>query len=484
MFSWQHGLSEFRGRIGGPVITAESDPAGYDLELSVFNQSVEHRPGVVVGASSAADVCQAVTFAASHDMTIAVVNTGHGPSVAAGPQTLLITTRRMNDIDIDGDSRTARVSAGVRFGQLVDAAARHGLAPLSGSAPGVGVVGYTLGGGVSLTMGRKYGWASDHVRAMDVVTADGHMQHVTPRSQPDLFGALLGGKSNFGVVTAMHFALFPVTGLYAGALYFAGEHAREVFRAYHRFTANAPDDITTGIALLNFPPLPELPPFMQGNLTVALRISYLGDSSAGAKLIEPLRRCAPMLADTVAEITYQQFGSITNDPTEPGVAVEHFGLLRELTDDTVDAILSTAGPNTGSGVNIIDVRHLRGAFGNPAPFDNAVGARDAAFAYFALTAVPPGHHVDDFRDAGRELTTALAPWLHDNAHPSYIGPADATDAGTSRAYHPDVYGRLQDVKSTYDPHNRFQVNHNIPPHPATRRWIDHGPGMSPAAPLD
>lgn len=461
MISWQHNLSDLLHQVRGPVLTADS--AGYDKEIAVFNQVVKHRPGVVVGAADAADVRAAVVFAAAHNMTIAVLNTGHGPSLAADLSTLLITTRRIDGVEVDADARTARVGAGVRFGRLVDAAAAHGLAPLPGSARGVGVVGYTLGGGVSMTLGRKYGWASDHVRAIDVVTADGKLHRVSPNSEPDLFGALLGGKSNFGVVTAMQCALFPVTHLYAGALYFSGEHAREVLDAYRAFTITAPEEITSGVALLNLPPLPGLPPFMQGRRTVALRISYLGDPQTGAALIDPLRRAAPIVADTVVEIAYPQFGSITNDPEDSGAAVEHFGLLRELTGDTVEALVTTAGPDSGSGVNIIDIRHLQGAFGRPAPHRDAVGARDAAFAYFALTVVPPGHQVADYLKSGSELTTALAPWLHNNAHPSYLGPADATRAGTARAFQPDVYRNLRRVKAIYDPQNRFRVNHNIPP---------------------
>jgi len=67
----------------------------YEDEVAVFDEAVVHRPAVVVGAERAADVGAAVVFASRHGMNVAVVNTGHGPSVAAGPQTMLITTRRM-----------------------------------------------------------------------------------------------------------------------------------------------------------------------------------------------------------------------------------------------------------------------------------------------------------------------------------------------------------------------------------------------------
>jgi FAD/FMN-containing dehydrogenase len=458
---WHDKLSKLRDVVRGPVFAA--DDAGYASEVAVFNTAVRHRPAVVVGAADAADVSEAVRFAVEHGLYVTVLNTGHGPTVPANADTLMITTGRMSGLSIDAENRCARVDAGVRFGQLVDAAAKYGLAPLPGSSPGVGVVGYTLGGGASTTMGRKYGWAADHVTGIDVVTADAKLRCVSVESEPDLFSALLGGKSNFGVVVAMRFALFPVTSLYAGALFYPGEHTRRVLEAFRDLTASAPDELTTGFALLNLPALPDLPPFMQGHLTASVRVSYVGDESIGARLIDPLRRVAPVLSDGVASIPYAQFAAISNDPTDPAPAVEHFALLRELGQDTVDAIVDVVGPGSGSAINTVDIRHLQGAFSRPAPFPNAVGARDAAYAMFGLTVVPPDHEVADYRDSGCELLAALDPWLHDMANPSFVGPADTPEGRTRRAYAPDVYDKLRTVKAVYDPHNTFRLNHNIPP---------------------
>lgn len=312
-------------------------------------------------------------------------------------------------------------------------------------------------------MGRKCGWASDHVTAVEVVTADGRLRRVSPESEVDLFGALLGGKSNFGVVTAMECGLFPVTRLYAGCLFYSGEHTREILQAYREFTKFAPEEITTGVVLLNLPPLPHLPLSMRGKLAVSLRVSYVGDPGTGRRLIEPLRKAAPVLMETLDVIPYTQFASITNDPTDPAPAVDNFGRLRELTEETVDEIVASAGPGANSPINIVDIRHLEGAFSRLTAFPNAVGARDAAFAIFGLTVILPGHRVADYVGSGRELISALKPWLHDSAHPGFLGPADASESGTRHAYDPDTYNRLQSVKTKCHPHNIFRRNHNIPP---------------------
>lgn len=457
--AWDRALAALAAEAVGPVLTPGA--AGYESELAVFNLAVTHHPAAVVGATGAADVSLAVRTARQLGLAVAVLNTGHGPALPATADTLMITTSRMTDLAIDPAARTARVQAGVRFQQLVDAAAAHGLAPLPGSSPGVGVIGYTLGGGGSPIMGRAHGWASDHVTSLEVVTADGEIRHVSPQAESELFSAVLGGKSNFGVVTSMEFGLFPVTRLYAGALFYAGSDARTVLEAYRRFTTTAPNEMSSGIALVNLPPLPDLPEFMQGKLAVSLRLSYLGERDAAEALIAPLRRAAPVLMDTVADKPFTEFGSISMDPSDPAPAVEHFGLLTELTEDTVQAIADVAGPD--SGINLVDLRHLEGAYSRPPATPNAVGARDAAFSLFAITVVPPGEEVSTYANAGLELFERLTPWLSEAKHPNFLSPADATAQETRKAYAPDVYERLREVKTLYDPDNTFRVNHNIPP---------------------
>ncbi|WP_446040098.1 FAD-binding oxidoreductase [Streptomyces sp. SID1121] len=457
--TWDRALAALAAGAEGPVLTP-GEP-GYEDELAVFNLAVTHHPAVAVGATDTADVSLAVRTAGTLGLAVAILNTGHGPALPATPDTLLITTSRMTDLTVDPAARTARIQAGVRFQQLVDATAAHGLAPLPGSSPGVGVVGYTLGGGASPIMGRAHGWAADHVTALEVVTADGEIRQVSPQAGSDLFSAVLGGKSNFGVVTAMEFGLFPVTRLYGGALFYAGTDTRTVLEAYRRFTTTAPDDMSSGIALFNLPPLPDLPEFMRGKPAVSLRLSYLGQADEGEALIAPLRRAAPVLMDTVSEKPLTAFGSLSMDPTDPTPAVEHFGLLDALTEDTVQALADGFGP--GSGITLVDLRHLQGAYGNPPATPNAVGARDAAFSLFALTVVPPGQDVSAYATSGADLFERLAPWLSEAKHPGFLSPADATPQQTRKAYAPEVYERLRAVKAHYDPDNTFRINHNIPP---------------------
>ncbi|MFF2522981.1 FAD-binding oxidoreductase [Streptomyces liangshanensis] len=449
-------------QVTGPVLGPDDD--GFAEECAPYNLAVTHRPAVVVGAVDAADVQAAVRFAAAHALPVAVLATGHQAIVPADGA-VLVTTRRMNRVSVDAEARTVRVEAGTIWQQVVDAATPHGLAPLNGSSPLVGVVGYTLGGGLSPTMGRTHGWASDHVTSIDVVTADGTARHVDATNDPDLFWALRGGKSNFGVVTAMEFALFPVTRLWAGGLFFSGDDTEAVLRAYAALTATAPDALSSSIALLRLPPLPGIPELLAGKFTLHVRISYLGDDTQEAEhLIAPLRAAAPVLLDTLGPMPYEDFAQIHSDPVDPAPFSEYTTLLSALTPGAVDTILEAAGPGADCPVQFVELRHLGGALGRPA--DNAVGNRNARYALWIVAIGMPGGLAaqDAYADA---LLARIRPWSTGGRYLNFIAAHHSSVPDVRTAYDEAAYGRLREVKRRYDPDNLFRLNHNIPPSEAT-----------------
>ena len=452
-------VDQLAERVTGPVLRPGDE--GYPGEAEGFNLAFRHRPALIVGAANASDVQQAVRFAGDHGLPVAVVATGHGPAVVADGA-VMITTWRMTDMMVDPVRQVARVEAGVRWRRAVDRAATVGLAPLCGSSPTVGVVGYTLGGGLSVTMGRAHGWASDQVRSLDVVTADGELRHVSAESDPDLLWALRGGKSNFGVVTAMEFGLFPVTRLYAGGLFYSGEHTAAVLRAYQELTTRAPDELTSSVALLRMPERPAVPEFMRGRLIVNLRFSYLGSEAEGAELVAPLRAAAPAVMDTVMERDYTTFDVISPGGTVPTPSFERMALLDDLTPETVDALVELAGPDADTPMTMIDIRQLGGALTAHKGQPSAVSRPDAGFVMFALAMGPP-EQADAMWRAGQELLDGLRPWLSDRKHGNFLTAPDATAEQTRLAFDQADYARLRELKAVYDPNNMFRVNFNIPP---------------------
>ncbi|SCK18840.1 FAD-binding oxidoreductase [Streptomyces sp. WMMB 322] len=440
----------------GPVFRAGD--AGYDAERAGLNRAVEHRPACVVGAVCAEDAAAAVRAATSAPGgAVGVLATGHGPSAGADGDAVLVNTRRMTGVRVDPVGRTAWIEAGARWRDVLAASTCHGLAPLNGSSPSVGAVGYTLGGGAGL-LGRRYGYAADHVRRLDVATADGRLRRVTGDGDPDLFWALRGGKDNFGIVVAMEIGLFPVARLYGGGLYFPAEATAEVLHAYAAWTRTAPEEMASSVLLMRYPDLPGAPEPLRGRFVTHVRIAYSGAPADGERLVRPLRGLGPRLLDTVRDMPYVHVGSIHHEPTDaPYVAYDRNLLLRELDVGAVETLVATAGPDADAPY-VVEVRHFGGAYARSPAAPNAVGGRDAAFSLF--TGVDAGAENRASRDC---LHRKMAPWGTGGSCANFLGVEDTAPEALRSAYTAGDYATLRAVKAAYDPDNVFRVNHNIPP---------------------
>ncbi|MET9853281.1 bagremycin/ferroverdin biosynthesis FAD-dependent oxygenase BagG/FevA2 [Streptomyces sp. NPDC006450] len=443
--------AELSDRFQGRILQPGDDD--FDLELEGFNPITEHDPDLIAVVTCAADVREAVAFASGRQLPISVQATGHGPSTAADGG-LLISTRRLRGVSIDPVTRIARVEGGTQWYEVIQAAAAYGLAPLSGSSPLTGVIGYTLGGGLGL-MARKYGYAADRVTALDIVTADGQSHRATADQDTDLFWAARGGKGNFGVVTAVEFELVPVSWFYGGGLFFAGEASADVLHAWREWTASVPEEVTSSLALLRMPDVEAVPPFLRGRLTVHIRIAYLGSAEDGERLVAPLRAAGPLVVDTLAEIPYTRSGEIHNDPTEPIPYSERSMMLRVLDEAAVDGLLKLAGPGADCIDLAVELRQLGGAVGRPPKVPNAVDHRDAAFALSSLS-LPD--------DRPPLVVDGMAQWGTGRRYLNFLASPDTADLAES-GYEPATFARLAGIKARVDPDNLFRFNHNIVPRP-------------------
>jgi len=435
------------------VSLALPDAPGYAQDL--FCTLAAPRPAAVVTPTGVADIRAAVRFAADAGLPVTVRATGHGAYLSDGA--LLVNMGRLAGLRIDPATRTARVEPGVRSGALVREAAAFGLAPLNGASPLVGVVGYTLSGGLG-PLGRANGYAADLVREMDVVTADGELVTTSPEREPELFWASRGGKGNFGVVTSMEIELVEQPRLYGGNMFLPGEAAADLLHAYREWTATLPDETSSSVALIRLPPIEQLPEFLRGRTVLALRFAHPGPAEEGAALLAPMREVAAPLTDSVRDMPYAEVASIHDDPTNPGAFVDRTGVLRELTAATVDALLDVAGPDR-DWPSVVELRQLGGALARPPAHGNAVPYRDAAFSLFMV-----GQAGQDgaapVQERHDRLVDALSPWRHGPFLP-FVGVGEADQLAD--AYDPATYQRLRAAKSTYDPRNLFRGNANIPP---------------------
>lgn len=452
-------LDQLRKAVTGPVLAPVDE--GYDAERRGFELSIDHRPDVVVGATSASDVIAAVRFAADHDLPVAVQATGHG-AFRSATEGVLVSTRRMTGVRIDPEARTARIGAGVRWSEVVEAAGSHGLAPLSGSAPDVGAIGYLLGGGLGL-LSRRYGNASDHILGLDLVTADGELRHVSAQEHADLFWGVRGSRGNLGVVTSAEIELFEIADLYGGGLYFDGSDLHDVLTAYLTWTRGLPDEVTSSILLVNLPDLPFLPEPLRGRFVVHVRLAYLGTAEDGDRLFQPLREVAQPLMDTVAVLPYTQGGTIHGDPTEPMAGVASTAMLTDLDAEAIDIFIGLAGPEAQAPY-VAELRHLGGALARPAESPSAVGYYpDAAFNLFLASMVQPGTDPAELAAVQGKVMEALRPWLVDSFAPNFLSGLYASPDRIRAAYSADDYERLRSLKAQYDPRNMFRYNLNIPP---------------------
>nr|BFE87427.1 FAD-binding oxidoreductase [Planobispora longispora] len=363
---------------------------------------------MIVGAAGAEDVAAALRFATAHRLPVAVQATGHG-AVQAADGAVLITTSRMRGVSVDASARSATIAAGCTWAEVVEAAAPYGLAPLNGSSSRVGAVGYTLGGGLG-PIARTFGFAADHVREITVVTADGTIRVADATRETDLFWGLRGGKGSFGVVTSMTIDLFPVTSLYGGGLYYAAEDAARVLHAYRDWVGALPESVTTSVAMLRLPPAPELPEPLRGRFVVHLRFACVGEDQEAEALLAPMREAAQPIFGAVGRMPYTEIDVVHSDPVDPMPTCERGALLRELTEETVEAMLAAAGPAAEVPLAIVELRQLGGALAREPEEPNAVGGRDAAFCLLVIGAPVP-ELMDTVVPACVQATVeALAPW--------------------------------------------------------------------------
>jgi hypothetical protein len=420
---------------------------GYAAEITGFQTAVPNSPAVVFAAESAEDVVAAVRYAKEHGLPVAVQATGHG--LTAGTDGVLISTRRMTGVEIDAEARTARVEAGVRWEAVVEAAGKHGLAPLSGSSPDVGVVGYTLSGGFGL-LARRYGRAADHVTALDVVTADGELRRVGPGS--DLFWALRGGRDGFGVVTAIEFGLVPVAELYGGSLTFDSADVPAVLRAWRTWSAAAPDSLTTSIALIRYPDLPVLPEALRGRHVAQVRIAYLG--ADGYDVVAPLRAVAPTLANTLRVLPFTESGSIAAEPRQPHGYHGTNATVSQLNDAMLDAVLEHAGPGAATPPVLI-VDRLGGALARTPELPGVGWDRSAEFVVRALSMVGDDG-VTAVRRTHAKLFDALAPWTTGRLLPFVYGEHAPEEVAES-VYPAADLRRLRELRRRYDAGKLFRA---------------------------
>lgn len=443
-------LEELAARLDGELVLPEAE--NWEQARLAWNLAVVQEPAAVVYPESAADVVETVRFARTAGLRVAPQSTGHGAAPLGDlSDTILLKTERLRGVAIDAEARIARAGAGVVWAEVVEQAVEHGLTALHGSAPDVGVVGYTLGGGIGW-LARRHGLAANSVTAVELVTGTGELVRVDAENEPELFWAVRGGGGGFGVVTAIEFRLYPVRELYAGVLFFPVERAAEVLHAWRAWVETVPEEMTSVGRLMSFPPFPDVPESLRGKSFALVEAAFLGDESDGAALLRPLRELRPAL-DTFAPVPAAALSDLHMDPPHPVPGAGDGLLLRDAPADAIDVLV--AHEQGGSPLLSVELRHLGGALGRVEPGAGVAGSLEAGFALFAVGIAPTPETKEAVESHTASLTRALAPWAAERAYVNFTETAGAGD----RFFAADAVARLRAVKAAVDPRGVLRANH-------------------------
>ena len=441
---------------------------GYDEASRAWNLNANQEPALVVMAEGAADVMAAVSFAREFGMGVGVMATGHGVGAPCDGG-VLVNTSRMRGVRVDPVARTARVEAGALWADVIPEATAHGLAGLVGSSSHVGVVGYTMGGGFGW-LGRRFGLNAASVTEADVVTADGKLLRVSAEEHADLFWGLGGGGGNFGLVTSLEFRLYPVTAVYGGNAFYPVERAGEVLELYARWSRDLPDEMTTAVAFMNIPPLPDIPEPLRGGSFVVVRGCYSGaNPEDGDEMFRPVREgLGDPVMDTFGVMPVAAMDAISMDPVDPMASVQHSEMLRDLSPGAIEALLEVAGPGSGSPLIMLEIRQLGGALARTPDRLSPMGGGEAGYVMncVGVTFTPEmaegvKGHIARVTEATREHQTGE----------TFVNFMELDAAGEERvraAYPPEDWERLVALKDRHDPDNLFRFNRNIAPSNARR----------------
>jgi FAD/FMN-containing dehydrogenase len=435
---------------GGTVI--DRDHLEYDSARRVWNSLVDRRPAVIARCSETADVVEAVRVAAQHRPAVSIRAGGHQVAGSAVcDDGLVIDLSTMKGVHVDPASRTARVQAGVTWGELDRETQVFGLAAPGGEVTGTGVAGLTLGGGLGLLM-RAYGLSCDHLRSFEIVTADGVVRTVDADRHPDLLWAARGCGRGLGVVTSLELDLHVIGPTVAIVqVYYPIERAEPVLRAWRDLAEAMPAAVTPQAVLRGLPPYPQVPSHLHGAPVVAVGAVYAGPPDESEAALAPLRRLDEPLVDLSCVTRYEQASA------PPGLnrayMKSHF--LDGLSDEAIRTLLDQDTRRIGPDSEVV-IRTLGGAIRRACTDGSAYPHRAARFN-LNVNATWRDPALDDaVIDWCRSTWTAMRPHANGGVYMNFSGLADEVDAVRGAVYGASA-ARLDAIRARHDPDGVFRT---------------------------
>jgi FAD/FMN-containing dehydrogenase len=453
-------LATFRARLEGGVVLPGDD--AYDAARAVWNGMHDRHPAIIVRPTSAPDVVTALRFARDEDLVVAVRSGGHSMS---GHSTcddgIVIDLSRMTGVTVDPDRRIARVIGGTLLGELDRGVQAFGLACNVGTVSHTGVAGLTLGGGMGRIQ-RKLGLSIDALVAADVVTADGRLVRASDEENADLFWGMRGAGPNFGIATALEFALAPIgPTIVRGILTYPGERAREVVGALRETMATASDDLMASLVIGRALPPGRFRAATPGSPILTLSLTWAGPLEGADAAVAAVTALGAPLDGSIAPQTYLASQSANDEGFEWGHRVyTKSGYLSSFPDDLVDVLLEHAA--TAPGDDVISIWAMGGAIARVPEGATAFTGRGAPWWIGAETTWDDPDLDDAHIDWARAGIALTEPYRATGGYVNDVSEADDEIAVRS-AYGVDKMVRLAALKRAWDPDNIFSLNQNIRP---------------------
>ena len=441
---WQH---RFSGQLLAP---SHSD---YDAARRIWNGMIDRMPAVIARCASTSDVAAAIRLAQSEHLPVSVRGGGHGVAGnAICEDGLVIDLTPMKGISINPDRREIVAGAGVLWGEFDLAAEAHQLATTGGQVSHTGIAGLTLGGGLGYLMG-KHGTVCDNLLSVEMVTAEGEVSTVSDELHPDLFWAIRGAGANFGVVTQFRYRLHPLPGVLAGFLLHPRDRAEEFIGFYREFLSGTPDESYTTLAFLNGP---------DGTPLVGVIAVYSGPIAEGERVLAPLRKFGPPIADLIRPMPYTEAQRLVDGAVPIGNRYYwKSSFAHSVSKELVD-VLHRGADAMPSPRSMVLLFEMKGAIQRVPKDAMAFDHRDANFEMSIIAQwTEPAADAANIAWA-RDLWTATQPHVMTSVYSNHM-TGDESPERLKAAYGASKYQRLAGLKARYDPENFFRMNHNVVP---------------------
>ena len=452
-------LDALRDALRGPVLAPGDD--GYDAARTIWNARLSSRPAAVPQCTGPADVRAVVDAARETNLPLSVKGGGHSyAGRSAAEDALMLDLSPMTGVRVDPDAKTARVQPGATWGDFDHEAQAFGLAATGATVSTVGVAGCTLGGGTG-HLARKCGLSLDNLLSADIVTADGSLVHASEDEHSDLFWGLRGGGGNFGIVTSFEFQLHEVgPEVLAGQIVHPMDNAAEGLRFYRDFMADAPDALQAYAFFIHVPPIPAFPEEYHGQTALDFVVTYAGDHATGEEVLRPLREFGDPILDGVRPQPYTALQQAFDDGVPKGhrwYSKAHY--LDALPDAALDTVVEHVDPLPGP-FSMVYFEPMGGAIERVDPTATAFPHREAAYGFHILTGWADPDRDAEIMEWTRDFHTAMAPHATGGVYVNLLGEDE--EERVPSAYGPN-YDRLAQLKSEWDPENRFRTNQNVEP---------------------